>query len=514
MTESGPAASSPPLRAPIVREHVAIPVVKRQYDQINLSAPLNQKIKGHHAGLRRDAGYESDEAKLQLDQERFKFMIQELTKYWETRKPGRLEARHRNHMNRDAFVAALQSAGVTNARPESFKSVPTIRSQLQAEFMHLHYAKEGEDFFPSKMILIHTPDTASSVAATNALYLAQLATSAHDDRLLRNAARAHRGALQLLRRDLSKPNACYDDHVFGTIHILSLCEAFNGIAIDYAGQNKHTREAAMLFHARGPSSLRSMYMMIQLQQHHHRVLLEGLLSRRRPLIGKGDWLDIDKNCYLRLTSLTTLALSVPGALEDSDELLARASNANLNEIMDMLSNLKSIETRLQNWMTAWLTTMKPSPYWKVPCCAYPWLPHSNVFASAQQFPTPLAAKAHVLFWMPLLCLREAIKQVAEMHPYPLLATAMPQQSENLHGSIAECAEGLCMTAMFLINPVNGIDGCMEACGPLLVASRWFQRVRDHEKLHWCCQMFERIESQGIRVPQVRSSVKLPRALPP
>jgi hypothetical protein len=416
-------------------------------------------------------------------------------------------------MNRDAFIAALQSACVANARPESFKSAPSIRNQLQAEFMQLHYAKEGEDFFPSKMILIHTRETASSVAATNALYLAQLATSTHDDRLLRNAARSYRGALQLLRRDLSNPEACYDDHVFGTIHVLSLCEAFKGIAIDDASQDQHTRGAAMLFHTRGPSSLQSVYMMIQLQQHHHRVLLEGLLSRRRPLIGKGDWLDVDKNCYLRLTSLTTLALSVPGALEDTDELLAQGSNANLDKIMNMLSSLKAVEARLQNWMTAWLTEIKTLPYWKVPYSAFPWLPHCSAFTSALQFMTPLAAKAHVLFWMPLLCLREAIKQVAELHAYPLLATTMAQQSENLNESIAECAEGLCMTAMFLINPISGFDGCMEACGPLLAASRWFLKAKDHERLNWCYQMFEHIESQGIRIPHRRTSMEPPKTLP-
>jgi hypothetical protein len=115
--------------------------------------------------------------------------------------------------------------------------------------------------------------------------------------------------------------------------------------------------------------------------------------------------------------------------------------------------------------------------------------------------------------MPLLCLRKTIKQVAELYVYPLLDTIMPQQSDNLHNGIAECAEGLCITAMFLVNPLNGFDRCLEACGPLLVASRWFQKVKDHEKLNWCYRMFEHIESQGIRVPQVQTSVKLRKALP-
>jgi hypothetical protein len=45
-------------------------------------------------------------------------------------------------------------------------------------------------------------------------------------------------------------------------------------------------------------------------------------------------------------SLTTLALGVPGALEDANELLIQGSNANLDEIINMLSSLKAVEARL------------------------------------------------------------------------------------------------------------------------------------------------------------------------
>jgi hypothetical protein len=84
------------------------------------------------------------------------------------------------------------------------------------------------------MILIHTRKPARSVAATNALYLAQLATSTHNDRLLRNATSSYSSALRLLRRDLSKPKACFNDYVFDTIYVISLYKAFKGIAIDDA----------------------------------------------------------------------------------------------------------------------------------------------------------------------------------------------------------------------------------------------------------------------------------------
>jgi hypothetical protein len=443
------------------------------------------------------------------DRKRFELMLAEVVKEWQNRDARRTKAGSKNGMDREAFIAALQSVCVSRCRPESFKSVPTVKAQLLAEFIHLHYAKTGEDFFPSKMILTLTPDTASFAAATNTLYLAQLATSTSDQRLLQNAARTYQGALQLLRRDLSKPKACYDDHLFGAIHVLSLCEAFKGIAIDDRGLNQHTKGAAMLFQARGPESLQNVYMMIELQQHHHRVLLDGLLSRKRPLIGRGRWLDVDKNCYLKLTSLTTLALRVPGVLEDADRLLAQGSNSNLDEIMDMLSSLKSLETKLQNWMSVWYAQIEVSPYWKIPSTTFQWLPRSNTFASGLEFPTPLAAKAHVLFWMPLLCLREAMKKVAELHPFPILATTILLQQKKSIDDINEITDHLCMTAMYLMNPLNGVDGCMEACGPLLLVSRWFEKINDHERLMWCYQMFDHIESRGIRASRLRSAKTLP-----
>lgn len=205
---------------------------------------------------------------------RFKAMLNDLVR---TRQGHRAtpmqpcQAKDTDCRERDAFVAALQSCCMSRTRLYSFKSVPTVRAQLQAEFIHLHYAKEGEDFFPSKMILLLSPETSSLTAATNALYLAQLATSNRDVRLLRNAALSYRGACQLVGRDLSRPGACYEDHLFGTMHVLGLCEAFKGLSADDPGRSQHA--LAQMFHARGPKSFNDVYMMIQLQQHHYRDLV-------------------------------------------------------------------------------------------------------------------------------------------------------------------------------------------------------------------------------------------------
>ena len=175
--------------------------------------------------------------------------------------------------------------------------------------------------------------------------------------------------------------------------------------------------------------------------------------------------------------------------------------------MDMLSVLKSLERALQSWVTKWYADFNVLPYCGVPTSRLPWLSHivgpgAKAFTSALQFPTPVFAKAHVLFWMPLLAVRQAIKQAAEMHPFPLLARTGPAQSQRLHDDIAECADNLCMTVMFLTSPMNGVDGCMEACGPLLLASMWYASIGDYCKLEWCRQMVSNIESRGIRVQEV------------
>ena len=440
------------------------------------------------------------------DRQRFDGMVQELINGSEIGDILRTQKRRKREIDRQMFMAKLQNFCGPWNRPKCFHSIPAIRMQLQAEFIHRHYAKEGEDFFPSKLILLDTPDTADFAAAANALYLTQLATAHGDQRLFQNAARSYQGALQLVRRRLMQPEACHNDHIFGTIHIMSLCEAFRGLSVDDNSRKQHHNGMAVLFQTRGPKSIQNLYMKVQLQQHQQQALIEGLFTRRRPAIGKGVWLSVPKKCHIRLTELTSLALRVPGALEDADSLCRKGSFASPEEIMDLLSTFKNLERELQTWMIQWYTEFDTLPYWKVPASKLPWLrqvirSESEAFTSALQFPTPLFAKGHVTYWMSLLALLQAIKQVAELHPFPLLAKTLPAQSERLQSQISESADNLAMTAVFLINPLNGIDGHIEACGPLLFASMWFERNGGHDKLEWCYQMFQYIDSRGIRIPK-------------
>ena len=457
----------------------------------------------------------------QVDKDRtvFNRMLREVTNSPNSRNGEDKSKRSRDAIARLAFVTALQVACSTSTRPTPLHSVPAIRTQLQAEFIHLHYARDGEDFAPSKLTLLENPDTASFAAATNALYLTQLASSNNDQKLLKNAMRSYQGALRVLRKDLSRPKACADDSIFATVHTMSLCEAFKGISLDDSGRKQHTKGVAMLFQGRGPKTIQGVYMGVQLQQHQRQALLDGLIARKRPIVGQGAWLQVRRNCHIGLTELTTLAMQVPGALEDADVVCSKGTTAPLDEILDMISNLKCLERDLQKWMTDWYTQFKVLPYWKVPNSGLSWLPksaelESPAFTSALQFPTPAFAKAHVLFWMPLLALRQAIKDVAELHPYPLLAQKVPAQNQNLYDEIAECADNLCMTAMYLLNPMKGVDGYLEACDPLLLASIWYERVRDSSKLAWCKQMFRHIEKQGVRAPEIAHGLRKLNGRPP
>ncbi|KAK3714825.1 hypothetical protein LTR37_007560 [Vermiconidia calcicola] len=441
------------------------------------------------------------------DRKCFERMLQDVFKEWDARKQAVVRQRHKIDSDRRKFMAAFNDQYTTNTDPNFLKSVPAMRTQLQAEFIHVHYARDGQDFFPSKIILLDTPDTASFVAATNALYLTQLATSNNDRALMNNALRTYQGALYLLRRDLSKPKACEDDRLFATIHIMSLCEAFKGISLDGSGAKQHKKGVALLFRHRGSTSVRSIYTKVQLQHYQRQALVEGLVCRKRQPAASGSWLGVSKSCHIRLTDLTSVALHVPGALEDSDRLCAVGSLAPVDEIMDMLSRLQTLERELQNWMTSWYRDFSVQPYTKVSIEAFSWLgkrnrPEEAPFPHALDFPNPVFAKAHVIFWMPLLALRQAIKTVAELNPFPLLAQTSTAQARRLNEGSRECADNLCMTAMFFCRPSNGIDGLMEACDALQLAAKFYEKGGNADKLAWCYQMFRNIEARGVRAPTI------------
>ena len=409
-------------------------------------------------------------------------------------------------LERWKFITALQDSYTTD-HPSDFHSISAIRLQLRAEFMHLYYPKEGQIFNAVKLSLLDTPDTATFMSATNALYLTQLATSTGDQRLLHNAIRSYQEALRGVRKELSRPKAHMNDIVYATIHVMSLCEAFAAISLDDDSRRQHIKGVELLLQSRGLQNIKNRYIHLQLQQHQELALRDGLLTRRRPLVGQGEWLEVRKKCPIKLTELTTLALRVPGALEDADALCAKGSSVELHEIMDRLSELKQLESNLHAWMTKWYVDFDILPYWRVPATTLAWLRdfigiESAAFPSAFNFPSPVFAKGHVLLWTPLLVLREAIKDVAELHPFPLLATTGPEQARKLHNDIAECADDLCMTAMYLCAPDNGVDLWVEACLPLQLASAWYRRVGEDEKLGWCLQMARSIGDRGVRAPKV------------
>ena len=413
------------------------------------------------------------------------------------------------------FMTALYAPFTTTERPSSFHSVPAFRSQLQAEFISSHYAKEGLDFFPSKLNLLDTPERHSFSAAANALYLTQMANTTGDQRIFQNAMKSYEGAVHVLRKDLSRPKSCYDDHLFATIHVMSLCEAFTAVSVDDSSRSQHTKGVAGLLEDRGPSSIQTAYMKLQLQQHQEQALWEGLMSRKRPTVGKGVWLGITKQCPVNLTELTTLALHVPGALEDADLLCSRGASAPLEEIMEMLAGFKELEWRLQSWMTQWYTDFKVLPHWKVPLTTLPWLKpfigeETAAFPSALEFPAPVFAKADAMLWMLLLVLRQATKDVAALHPFPLLASTESAQAVKLHDEIMECADNLCMTAKFFCKPESGIEGYMYACAVVQLASMWYDKIGDADKLAWCGHMVHSIEEKGIKAPAVDKAPQIPR----
>lgn len=173
----------------------------------------------------------------------------------------------------------------------------------------------------------------------------------------------------------------------------------------------------------------------------------------------------------------------------------------------MLGKLQTFGQELQDWMTNWNRQFPVQPYTRVSIETFSWLgkpsgPQEAAFPHALDLPTPVFAKAQVILWMPLLALRQATKTVAELHPFPLPTQTSTEQARRLHEGIRECAENLCMAAMFLLRHSNEINGLMKGCDALQLAARYYEKDGNADKLACCHQMFQDKEARGVRAPTI------------
>ncbi|KAF2163436.1 hypothetical protein M409DRAFT_57344 [Zasmidium cellare ATCC 36951] len=412
---------------------------------------------------------------------------------------------------------------VPKPRISIFHSPSANKLQLKATFHSIFYPKQLlTSFVPILFLLLNVQPSSDVQLAEHALHLAQLGTTSKDERAVREALRVYQATVIQLRRRLSQPNAVLNDQVFAVVHLLRICETYSAISHDESGRRRHHEGIGQLLVAKGPkpfNHVKSLPLRISLEIYQQSQLWELLAARRKGHTSTPEWTDLtrDDKCKWRLPQLTSFVLQLPEILQRADDLITGKEDAAEGDVLDSLSEIKGFEGGLRRWMSRWYVENPGVPYRKVKMETCPWMkPLTDrkappVFASAYEFAGTATAKAHQLFWMALLASSEATKDLADLLPDPLPPhSTYEEQESRLLDEINESADNLCMTAVYMSQPDNGVDSWIDACHCLQFASLWYEKSGLSDKRVWCKNMIEAIESRGIRAPVLIRRRKLPK----
>ncbi|KAK4501130.1 hypothetical protein PRZ48_006936 [Zasmidium cellare] len=371
-------------------------------------------------------------------------------------------------------------------------SVTANKSQLKGTFHSIFYPKQLlTAFVPILFLLLNVQSTSEVQLAEHALHLAQLGTTSKDDRAIREALRVYHATVMQLRRRLSKPDAVLNDQVFAVVHLLRICETYKAISHDETGRRRHHEGIGQLLVAKGSKShMKSFPLRISLEMYQQSQLWEMLATRQGSRTSTPEWAELnrDDKCKWKLPQLTGFILRLPGLLQRAEELIAREEDVPEGDVLNVLNALKGFETGLRQWMNRFYVEHPEVPYWKVKMEMCPWMKPSTdettstVFASAFDFAGTATAKAHQLFWMALSASSEASKDLADLllDPLPPHKT-FEEQDRRLLEETNEAADNLCMTAVYMSQPDNGVDSWIDACHSLQFAALCL--VQNHNLPH-------------------------------
>nr|POE46834.1 hypothetical protein CFP56_00166 [Quercus suber] len=298
------------------------------------------------------------------------------------------------------------------------RSPETHRVQLQAEFMHYYFPWTTQEphFIPTRKIITDQTKTLTLQTALDALYLLQIGSATHDARFIMHGRLSYQAALQRVRRDLSRPNSCYDDSLLAAVHMLATCEGYETLnhGENSPAQQQHMNGAAHILELRGPRSIKTEMQQYQLQQHLLHALFLGCITRKANVFGTKEWTEVTAERG-PIAQLINGCLRAPKLLEQVDAL-REASKTRPSETVDalvLLMALQKLETELQTWLTIWNEkTHRPSSYTEVNSQLFPFIDNlppgmAKVWPISYEFKSFTCASAHSVCWFTTMLLREA-----------------------------------------------------------------------------------------------------------
>lgn len=374
------------------------------------------------------------------------------------------------------FIQSLEGVHV----PTKAIRCPSLwRTQLAVSYTSSFFPTSGfKEPYPGLhgLLKVTTPRNIATIAATDALFLLQHGTLNYDDRLLNEGRSRYGRAVQLLRPQLEKSDAAFDDTVLGAVAALALCEMYASVTPGGHGEGwrNHRRGLCALLGVREPEKLSTPFTRSLVKSFREAALLDALLTRKALVFGEPRWLRTASNLFVGpLAQLSNLAMRAPALLEKAD-MLAECWPTDL-QVIQTLNELVSLEGAFHQWLENWhqhdmhtsLIRRCPVEEYKQYCKTFGSL--VSMFSSAMTYPTLTCALTQIYYWMCLLMVRLAIQDVARLHKEPLLRKR--DQDEWLNGKVYECADSLCEGVPYFFQHHNSsLGGVLATSGPLQFAA--------------------------------------------
>lgn len=245
-----------------------------------------------------------------------------------------------------------------------------------------------------------------------------------------------------------------------------------------------------MFYLRGPTFDQSLFAQALLHKIRQAAVMEGFLKRKQTFFASPAWLTAAEPAESSAVKLTNIALRIVNMLAKSDVLCRSEAASQEKEVVRMLKRMTELEIALSNWLLELYRGHKEhaAPYRLIPVSQNPEFESSlgdlaDVFHHVLENPTMLSATTHAYVWICQLLLRLAMRDVAQLYPYPLLRAR--NQLESLTCSVDECARNLCQSITYMSCGGRTSSTIMACSGPLYFALLWWQHRRCEREAFWC-----------------------------
>lgn len=375
------------------------------------------------------------------------------------------------------------------ARPaKSIASEEVATAPLYDVFVNLYQPKIDHRRSSMQMLRSIVTNVASDPAlakATKTVSLLILSREHRHTRFAQAATEMYSDALRCARQQLVNPNL---DKIMliGVGHMLSLCELFFSTALDDTGARPHTKWVISLiesccrdrnFPITHPLRASPLRLFATWEALIVRYLPSGLRLPAEDPLSKAPG---------AMATLSDLTIITTHLLESCGDFCARLPPPNTPKILQFLNELIGIETKLHKLMTNYYESVTGAHYRLIATTVHHRPRILSLFSYTYDFADLEAAKLHIGYWMCLLALVDARRDVSRTYR-GILDIELSEPFALLEKLANEYADHICMSIPFMGRPKCGWSGRVIAIRPLRFLLQHFRKRGDWQKLGWCVQ---------------------------